>query len=73
LAGVPTAPDPSRVAAELDVIADTIERQRERVGSLVHPFLGTDREDIVSTVHEAERQLLMASRALRRALRTLER
>lgn len=67
-----TSPDASRVAAELDVIADTIERQRERVGSLAHPFLGTDREDIVSTVHEAERQLLMASRALRRALRTLQ-
>ena len=70
---MPTSPDPSRVAAELDVIADTIERQRERVGELAHPFLGTDREDIVSTVHEAERQLLMATRALRRALRTLDR
>lgn len=67
-----TSPDPSSVAAELDVIADTIERQRERVGELARPFVGTDREDIVSTVHEAERQLLMASRALRRALRTLE-
>jgi hypothetical protein len=70
---VPSNPDPARVAAELDVIADTIERQRERVGELTHPFLGTEREDIVTTVHEAERQLLMASRALRRALRTLER
>ena len=69
---MPPRPDASRVAAELNVIADTIERQRERVGSLAHPFLGTDREDVVSTVHEAERQLLMASRALRRALRTLE-
>lgn len=67
-----TSPDSSRVAAELNVIADTIERQRERVGSLAHPFLGTDREDVIATVHEAERQLLMASRALRRALRTLE-
>ncbi|MFP5487569.1 MAG: hypothetical protein ACLGHQ_04605 [Acidimicrobiia bacterium] len=66
------SPDPSRVAAELDVIADTIERQRERVGELAHPFLGTDRDDIVATVHEAERQLLMATRALRRALRTLQ-
>jgi hypothetical protein len=70
---VPSNPDPARVAAELDVIADTIERQRERVCELAHPFLGTEREDIVTTVHEAERQLLMASRALRRALRTLER
>lgn len=68
-----TSPDPRRVAAELDVIADSVERQRERVADLVHPFLGTDREDVVSTVHEAERQLLMAARALRRALRSLER
>lgn len=69
---MPSDPDPSRIAAELNVIADTIERQRERVGSLAHPFLGTEREDIVASVHEAERQLLMAGRALRRALRTLE-
>jgi hypothetical protein len=73
LADVATSPDPARIAAELDVIADTIERQRERVGELAHPFLGTEREDVVSTVHEAERQLLMASRALRRALRTIQR
>lgn len=70
---MPSTPDPARIAAELDVIADTIERQRERVGELAHPFLGTEREDVVTTVHEAERQLLMASRALRRALRTLTR
>lgn len=69
---MPDTPDLSRVAAELHVIVDSIERQRERVGALAHPFLGTDREDVVSTVHEAERQLLMAGRALRRALRTLE-
>lgn len=69
---MPTSPDPSRIAAELSVIADTIDRQRERVAALAHPFLGTDREDIVSTVHEAERQLLMAARALQRALKTLE-
>lgn len=66
-------PDPSRVSAELSVIVDTIDRQRERVGSLAEPFLDTEREDIVTTVHEAERQLLMATRALRRALKTLER
>lgn len=66
-----TSPDPARIVAELDVIADTIERQRERVGELALPFVGTDRDDVVATVHEAERQLLMAGRALRRALRTL--
>jgi hypothetical protein len=59
--------------AELSVIADLIERQRDRVTAIAEPFLGTDREDVVTTVHEAERQLLMASRALNRAIKTLER
>jgi hypothetical protein len=67
---VPT-PDPTSAATELHVIADTIDRQRERVGAIAEPFLGTERDDIVTTVHEVERQLLMASRALRRAIRTL--
>lgn len=62
----------SSSANELHVIADTIERQRERVGAIAEPFLGTDREDVITTVHEAERQLLMAVRALRRAIKTLE-
>ena len=65
------APDPTTAVNELSVIADTIERQRERVGAIAEPFLGTDRDDVVTTVHEAERQLLMAGRALRRAIRTL--
>jgi hypothetical protein len=64
--------DLSSAANELHVIADTIERQRERVGAIAEPFLGTDRDDVVTTVHEAERQLLMAIRALRRAIKTLE-
>ena len=65
-------PDQSTALAELSVIADTIERHRERVASVAEPFLGTDREDVVSAVHEAERQLLMATRTLRRAIKTLE-
>jgi hypothetical protein len=56
----------------LHVIADTIDRQRDRVGGLAEPFLGTEREDVVATVHEAERQLHIAARALRRAIKTLE-
>jgi hypothetical protein len=66
------SPDTGTISAELQVIADTIERQRERVAALAEPFLGTDREDIVTSVHEAERQLLVASRALRRALKTVQ-
>ncbi len=65
------APDASSAATQLSVIADTVDRQRERVASIAEPFLGTDREDVVTTVHEAERQLLMASRALQRAIKTL--
>ncbi|MEQ8436032.1 MAG: hypothetical protein RIB65_00965 [Ilumatobacter fluminis] len=65
------SPDPTSAVNELSVIADTIDRQRERVGAIAEPFLGTEREDVVTTVHEAERQLLMASRALQRAIRTL--
>jgi hypothetical protein len=60
-------------AAELAVIADTIERHRERVAALATPFLGSEREDIVIAIHEAERQLLIAARALRRGVKSLER
>ena len=60
-------------AAELAVVADTIERHRERVASLATPFLGTERDDVVVSIQEAERQLLIAARALRRALKSLER
>jgi hypothetical protein len=68
-----TGPDPGSSAAELHVIADTVERQRDRVAAIAEPFLGTEREDIVAMVHEAERQLLIATRTLRRAIKTLER
>ena len=60
-------------AAELAVIADTIERHRERVAALAIPFLGTEREDVVIAIHEAERQLLIAARTLRRGVKSLER
>jgi hypothetical protein len=60
-------------AAELAVMADTVERHRERVAALVTPFLGTEREDVVTSIHEAERQLMIAARALRRAIKSLER
>lgn len=55
------------------MISDTVDRQRDRVGALAEPYLGTDRDDVVQMVHEAERQLLIAGRTLRRAMKTLER
>jgi hypothetical protein len=57
--------------AELSAIADGVERNRDRVAAIAVPFLGTEREDAVSVLHEAERQLMIAARSLRRAIRTL--
>jgi hypothetical protein len=68
-----SSPDPRSTQTELRVIEDTIDRQRDRVAALAEPYLGTEREDVITTVHEAERQLLMATRALRRAIKTLDR
>ena len=67
------APDPSQTRAELSVMADALDRMRERAGAAAEPFVGTEREDVVTTVHEAERQILIAVRALHRAIKTLER
>jgi hypothetical protein len=66
-----TVPDPSSTAAELAALADTIGRSRNRVAGLAEPYLGSEREDIVAAVYEAERQLRGAERALQRALKLL--
>ena len=58
-------------AAELTSIADAVARYRDRVASLAEPYLGTDREDVVTAVYEVERQLRSAERALQRALKTV--
>lgn len=64
--------DTSSASAELQVVADAVERQRDRVAAVAEPFLGTARDDVVTVIHEAERQLQIAARTLRRAVRTLE-
>jgi hypothetical protein len=66
-----TVPDPSSTAAELAAVADTVGRYRQRVAGLAEPYLGSDREDIIAAVYEAERQLRGAERALQRALKLL--
>jgi hypothetical protein len=66
-----TVPNPSTTAAELAAVADTIGRSRNRVAGLAEPYLGSEREDIVAAVYEAERQLRGAERALQRALKLL--
>jgi len=58
-----------RTSSELLTIADNIGRYRERVADLAEPFVGTDRNDIVGVIHEAERQLRSAERTLQRAIR----
>jgi hypothetical protein len=55
----------------LAAVADTVGRSRTRVASLAEPYLGSEREDIVAAVYEAERQLRGAERALQRALKLL--
>jgi hypothetical protein len=67
-----SAPDPSSTAAELAAVTDTVGRSRERVAHLVEPYLGSDREDVITALYEAERQLVGAERTLRRALKVLE-
>ena len=46
---------------------------RDRVAGMTEPYLGSEREDLIAAMHEAERQLLVASRALRRAIKTADR
>ncbi|MGI9646401.1 MAG: hypothetical protein ACR2O6_13930 [Ilumatobacteraceae bacterium] len=57
-------------AAELASIADNVEQNRARVAALAEPFVGTDRDDLVSSIHEAERQLRIAERTRQRAIKT---
>ncbi len=59
-------------AAELAAIADNVAQYRSRVAGLAEPWIGTDRDDIVSAVHEAERQLRNAERTLNRAIKVCD-
>jgi len=58
-------------AAELAAIADNVTQFRSRVADLAEPYIGTEREDVVTAIHEAERQLRNAERTLIRALRVI--
>jgi hypothetical protein len=59
----------SATAAELSAAAEAIESYRRRVGDLASPHLGTERDDLVSAIYEAERSLRTAGRLLQRALK----
>ena len=59
-------------AAELAAIADNVAQYRSRVAGLAEPWIGTDRDDVVSAIHEAERQLRNAERTLYRAIKACD-
>ena len=65
----PVEPSLERTAAELSTIADNVGRYRDRVAALAEPFVGSERDDVVTAIHEAERQLRSAERVLQRAIR----
>ncbi|MDX2378416.1 MAG: hypothetical protein QNM02_01495 [Acidimicrobiia bacterium] len=56
-------------SAELAAIADNVDQYRQRVGGLADRFAGSDRDDLVTAIHEAERLLRSAERGLIRAIR----
>lgn len=63
----------SSAEAELSVIADHLERYRERVVGLVPTLRGEgEHDDAIAAIYEAERSLRSAHRALTRASRLLE-
>jgi hypothetical protein len=57
-------------ARELATIADSIGDYRRRVASLAEPYVGSERDDLVVAIHEAERQLRLAERTLLRAVKS---
>jgi hypothetical protein len=68
------AADPSLVAstaAELSVASDHVDRYRDRVHGLVQPLLGTNHDDAIAAMYEAERSLRSATRAIERAIKLL--
>lgn len=66
----PMAGSTESTAHELATIADNIGQYRSRVAALAETHIGTDRDDFVSAIHEAERQIRIAERGLQRAIKT---
>ena len=59
-------------AAELAAIGDNVAQYRARVADLAEPYIGTERDDVVTAIHEAERQLRNAERTLIRAIKACD-
>lgn len=68
----PPRPSAESTAAELAAIGDNVAQYRTRVADLADRFIGTERDDVVTAIHEAERQLRNAERTIVRALRVLD-
>lgn len=64
-----STPATSATAAELAGAVELVSSYRRRVADLATTHLGTDHDDLVSAIHEAERALRTAERALQRAER----
>jgi hypothetical protein len=60
---------PAATAAELSAAAEAVAGYRRRVAALVGPHLGTEREDLIAAIYEAERGLRTAERLLQRAVK----
>jgi hypothetical protein len=54
-------------AAELSAAAEVVSSYQRRVGDLAAPHLGTERDDLIAAIYEAERALRTAERLLQRA------
>jgi len=61
--------DARATAAELSAAAEAIRSYQRRVSDLAHPHLGTERDDLVTAIYEAERSLRTAERLLQRAVK----
>ena len=61
--------DLATIAAELSVMAEGSERYAQRVADLGASQLNGEHDDLLTAIHEAERSLRVAHRALARAQR----
>ena len=55
--------------AELSAAAEAVAGYQRRVAALAGPHLGSEREDLVAAIYEAERALRTAERLLLRAVK----
>jgi hypothetical protein len=56
-------------AAELSAAAEAVGSYQRRVADLAGPHLGSEHEELVAAIYEAERALRSAERSLRRAVK----